>query len=138
MPRKARDPAPEAASETRSAQSRKPRAPAAAERAPDDRYGLRLYVTGMTPRSQQAVAAIRRICEEYLEGRFDLEVVDLYEHPGAAREADIIATPTLVKRLPLPLRKLVGDLSRQERVLVVLDVPADKERARRPKAAEPQ
>ena len=85
-------------------------------------YSLRLYITGMTPRSTEAIAAIKSICEEFLQGRYDLEVVDIYQHPEEARSAQIIASPTLLKRLPVPLRRLIGDLSNRERVLIGLDL----------------
>ena len=86
------------------------------------RYLLRLYVAGMTPRSVQAIANLKRICAEYLEGRYLLEVIDLYQQPERAREAQIIAAPTLVKELPSPLRRIIGDLADRERVLVALDL----------------
>jgi circadian clock protein KaiB len=89
---------------------------------PEERYVLRLYVTGMTPRSTEAFATIKAICEEHLHGRYDLEVVDIYEHPALAKDEQIIAVPTLVKKLPAPLRRLIGDLSVQERVLLGLDL----------------
>ncbi len=85
-------------------------------------YVLRLYVTGMTPRSSRAIATIKAICEEHLEGRYDLEVIDIYQHPKLARDEQIIATPTLVKTLPAPLRRFIGDLSNEERVLFGLDL----------------
>lgn len=85
-------------------------------------YVLRLYVTGMTPRSSRAIATIKSICEEHLEGRYDLEVIDIYQHPTLARDEQIIATPTLVKKLPAPLRRFIGDLSDEERVLLGLDL----------------
>lgn len=85
-------------------------------------YLLRLYVTGLTPKSVQAIANIKRICTEHLEGRYTLEVIDLYQQPERAREAQIIAAPTLVKELPSPLRRIIGDLADQERVLVGLDL----------------
>lgn len=87
-----------------------------------ERYVLRLYITGMTPRSSAAVAAIKAVCEEYLEGRYDLEVIDIYQHPVLAMDEQIIAAPTLVKKLPMPLRRLIGDLSDKERVLLGLDL----------------
>jgi circadian clock protein KaiB len=93
------------------------------ERARDEaRYVLRLYVIGMTPRSLQAVANLRAICEEHLAGRYDLEVIDIREHPGLLRDDQVFAAPTLVKRLPLPLRRIVGDLADLDRVLVGLDL----------------
>ena len=85
-------------------------------------YSLRLYITGMTPRSTDAIAAIKNICEEFLPGRYDLEVIDIYQHPEEARSAQVIASPTLLKRLPDPLRRLIGDLSNRERVLIGLDL----------------
>jgi circadian clock protein KaiB len=86
------------------------------------RYVLRLYVTGMTPRSTQAFVALKAICEEYLHGRYDLEVIDIYEHPSLAKDEQIVAAPTLVKKLPAPLRRLIGNLSTKERVLLGLDL----------------
>ena len=88
----------------------------------EQRYLLRLFVTGMTPRSTEAVAAIKTICEQYLKGRYDLEVIDIYQQPELAKEAQIIAAPTLVKQLPEPLRRLIGNLADTERVLLGLDL----------------
>ena len=85
-------------------------------------YVLRLYVTGMTQRSLEAIASIKAICEEHLAGRYDLEVVDIYKHPALAAGEQIIAAPTLIRQLPAPLRRLVGDLSDKDRVLIGLDV----------------
>ncbi len=87
-----------------------------------EKYILRLYVTGMTSRSSQAIENIRKICEEYLTGRYDLEIIDIYQHPSLAKGEQILAAPTLIKRLPAPLRRLVGDLSNKERVLLGLDL----------------
>lgn len=87
-----------------------------------EKYVLRLYVTGMTPRSTRAIAQIKAICEEYLKGRYELEVIDIYQHPSLIKGEQIIATPTLIKKLPLPLRRLVGDLSNKQRVLLGLDL----------------
>lgn len=86
------------------------------------RYALRLYVVGMTPKSTRAVINIKAICEAYLRGRYELEVVDVYQHPMLAQGEQILAVPALVKKLPLPLRTLVGDLSNTERVLLGLDL----------------
>jgi circadian clock protein KaiB len=83
---------------------------------------LRLYITGATPKSARAIANIKRICDEYLPGRYQLEVIDLYQHPEATREEDVVVAPTLIKRLPLPLKRLLGDLSNRERVLKGLDI----------------
>jgi circadian clock protein KaiB len=85
-------------------------------------YVLRLYVAGLTPRSRTAISNITGICEEHLQGRYDLEVIDVFQRPILAREEQIIATPTLVKRLPAPLRRLIGDLSEKEKVLIGLDL----------------
>jgi circadian clock protein KaiB len=85
-------------------------------------YSLRLYVTGQTPRSAASIRNLRNVCDEYLEGRFELQVIDLYQHPELAKEAQVVAAPTLVKRLPLPLRRLVGDLSDKREVLLGLDL----------------
>lgn len=85
-------------------------------------YKLRLFVTGSTPRSTRAIANMRKICEESLSGRYDLEVVDVYENPEATRELQIVATPTLVKILPEPLRRIIGDLSDKEKVLAGLNL----------------
>ena len=89
-------------------------------------YSLRLYVTGTTARSTQAVANIRNLCEEYLPGRYDLEVVDICQQPMEAIEEQIIAAPTLIKTLPKPARRLIGDLSNRDRVIVGLDLRASK------------
>ncbi len=88
----------------------------------EGRYVLRLYVTGQTPRSLRAIQNIRRICEEHLSGRYDLEVIDIYQRPSLAKGEKIIAAPTLVKSLPAPIRRFVGDLSDTEKVLFGLDL----------------
>ena len=85
------------------------------------RYILRLYVTGSSHRSLRAVYNLKKLCEEYLPD-YDLEVIDIYKDPEAAREEQIIAAPTLVKKLPHPLRKFVGDMSNTEKILVGLDL----------------
>ncbi|MBI3946437.1 MAG: hypothetical protein HY321_11000 [Armatimonadetes bacterium] len=91
-------------------------------------YVLRLYVTGTTPRSRQAIENLRRLCEEHLQGRYQLEVVDIYQQPDLAGQAHILAAPTLIKQLPLPLRRFVGDLSDKERILAGLEIkPAPPE-----------
>ena len=87
-----------------------------------DRYVLRLFVSGMTPRSTRAVQNVRAICEKHLQGRYDLEVIDIYQQPTLARGEQIIAAPTLVKKSPAPLRYIIGDLSSTERVLRGLDL----------------
>ena len=97
---------------------------ALAERPQAGHYRLRLFVTGTTPRSSRAIQNIRNICERELQGHYDLEVIDIYQHPEQAKPEQIVVTPTLVKKLPLPFRKIIGDLSNQERVLVGLDILA--------------
>lgn len=92
------------------------------EASEEETYVLRLYVTGMTPRSSRAISTIKAFCEEHLAGRYDLEVVDIYQQPALARDEQIIATPTLVKKLPLPLRRFIGDLSDKERMLFGMDL----------------
>jgi circadian clock protein KaiB len=83
---------------------------------------LRLYITGITPKSTRAIQNIKKICEENLKGRYELEVIDIYQQPVLARDEQIIAAPTLIKKLPLPLRRLIGDMSDKERILVGLDL----------------
>jgi circadian clock protein KaiB len=85
-------------------------------------YVLRLFITGTTSRSARAIANLRRVCEQRLHGEYDLEVIDIYQHPAAAREYQIVAAPTLVKMLPLPLRRIIGDLANEERILAGLDL----------------
>lgn len=87
-----------------------------------DKYILRLYVTGSTSRSVLALTNLRKICEEYLEGRYELEVIDLYQKPSLAKGDQIIAAPTLIKELPLPFRRIIGDMSNREKVLFGLDL----------------
>jgi circadian clock protein KaiB len=93
-----------------------------AARAKKAKYLLRLYVTGTTGKSMRAIRNVRRICEEHLKGLYDLEVVDIYKNLPLARGDQIVAAPTLIKRLPLPLRRLIGDMSDEARVLVGLDL----------------
>lgn len=85
-------------------------------------YVLKLYITGSTPSSIKAIVNIRKICEEHLNGRYDLEVVDISQQPMLAEGEQIIAAPTLIKKLPLPLRRFIGDLSQTERILLGLDL----------------
>ena len=87
-----------------------------------NRYVLRLYVAGQTSKSVHAIANIKKICEENLKGRYVLDVIDLYQQPQLAQGEQIIAVPTLIKKLPLPLRRIIGDMSNTERVLVGLDL----------------
>jgi len=86
------------------------------------KYVLRLYVTGMTPKSTRAITNVRTLCERYLEGAYELKVIDIYQQPKLAAGEQIIATPTLIKQLPLPLRKLIGDMSDTEKFLVGIDL----------------
>ena len=86
------------------------------------RYVLRLYVAGQTPKSVHAITNLKKICEENLKGHYELEVIDLYQQPKLAHGEQIIAVPTLIKKLPLPLRRVIGDMSDTERVLVGLDL----------------
>ena len=87
-----------------------------------DNFALRLYVAGQTPKAVRAFSNLRKICEEHLKGRYSIEVIDLLENPRLARGDQILAIPTLVRQLPSPIRKIIGDLSNTERVLVGLDV----------------
>lgn len=92
------------------------------DRSSKDRYVLRLYVTGITPRSLAAIASIKTICETKLASRYDLQVIDIYQQPALAKGEQIIAAPTLIKVLPAPLRRLIGNLADTERVLLGLDL----------------
>jgi circadian clock protein KaiB len=83
---------------------------------------LKLYVTGRTSRSERAIANLQRLCKEELEGRYELSIIDVLEHPQLAEIEKIIATPTLIKELPPPLRRVIGDLSDKEKVLLGLDI----------------
>jgi circadian clock protein KaiB len=91
-----------------------------------EKYVLRLYITGITPKSTRSIQNIKKICEENLKGRYELEVIDIYQQPTLAKNEQIIATPTLIKKLPLPLRRLIGDMSNKERILVGLDLQLKK------------
>ena len=87
-----------------------------------ERWTLRLYVAGQTPKSVAAFANLKRICEEHLEGRYQIEVIDLMVNPALAKDDQILALPTLVRKLPEPMKRIIGDLSNTEKVLVGLDV----------------
>jgi circadian clock protein KaiB len=89
-----------------------------------ERYVLRLYVAGINPRSSDAIKSITEICEEHLKGRYDLEIIDIYQQPALAKGEQIIAAPTLIKKLPEPLRRFIGNLADRERILVGLDLRA--------------
>jgi circadian clock protein KaiB len=101
---------------------------AASRAAKDQPYTLRLYVAGLTPRSQEAIRTVSAICEEHLKGRCDLEIIDIYQHPVLAKGEQIIAAPTLIRKLPLPLRKIIGSMADKEKILVGLDLrPKDRD-----------
>jgi circadian clock protein KaiB len=85
-------------------------------------YALRLFITGMTPRSIRAIENVRTVCESHLKDRYELQVIDMYQQPVRAREEQILASPTLIKDLPLPRRRMIGDLSSQDRLLAGLDL----------------
>jgi len=87
-----------------------------------DSYNLRLYVAGQTPKSLAAIANLKRICEQHLGGRYDIEVIDLIKNPALAQRHQIVAIPTLVRQLPEPFKRIIGDLSNSEKVLVGLDI----------------
>lgn len=91
-------------------------------RAPQATHVLRLYISRSTLKSQRAVVNIKRVCEEHLKGRYDLEVIDIHRHANLARDEQIVAVPTLIKRLPPPLQRLVGDMSDLNRVLIGVDL----------------
>ncbi len=97
-------------------------APAAAPAAAPERYHLRLYVAGQTAKSLAAVANLKRVCEQHLAGRYDIEVIDLLQNPKLAAGDQILAIPTLVRTLPAPLKRIIGDLSNTDKVLVGLDI----------------
>jgi circadian clock protein KaiB len=86
------------------------------------KYLLKLYITATTPRSILAVSNIRRLCEEHMPGRFELEVIDISKHPEIAKKEQLIGAPTLIKLLPLPIRKFIGDMSNTERLIVGLNL----------------
>lgn len=87
-----------------------------------EHYVLKLYISGMTPAATRAIENVRKICEEHLAGRYDLEIIDIYQQPVLAKGEQIFAAPTLIKKLPFPLRRLIGDMSQKERVLLGLDL----------------
>lgn len=95
----------------------------------EDRYVLKLYVTGSTARATQAIANIHALCDEHLAGRYDLEVIDIYQQPDAAALEQIIAAPTLIKQEPAPARRVVGNLSDREKILLSLNIVPDEEKS---------
>jgi circadian clock protein KaiB len=90
------------------------------------KYVLRLYVAGITPKSRQAIANVKQLCDEHLPGRCELEIIDIYQQPKLAAGEQIIALPTLIKKLPLPFRKLIGDMSHVDKFLIGLDLKSKK------------
>jgi circadian clock protein KaiB len=112
---------------------------AALEKAPiTERYLLRLYVSGVTERSRRSILNINAVCKENLQGQYDLEVVDIHQKPSLAKDEQILATPTLIKLLPLPLRRIVGDLSHRDGVLFGLDLKKKPEHRESGSAPEPK
>ncbi len=101
--------------------------PKTAKKTQADAYVLRLYVAGQTPKSLMAFSNLKKICEEHLAGRYKIEIIDLLENPKLASGDQILAIPTLVRKLPVPVRKIIGDLSNTERVLIGLDLVPLKE-----------
>ena len=100
---------------------------AKASKAEDRRkYVLKLYITGATPRSTKAIMNIRQICEEHLQGRYELDIIDIFQQPVLAKGEQIIAAPTLIKKLPLPLRRFIGDMSDTDKILLGLDLREKK------------
>jgi circadian clock protein KaiB len=86
------------------------------------KYVLKLYVAGITPRSKNAIQSVTELCEKYLKDRYELEIIDIYQQPTLAAGEQIIAAPTLIKKLPLPLRRLIGNMASEEKMLVGLDL----------------
>ncbi len=103
---------------------------AAARHAKTQKYVLRLYIAGVTPRSQEAMRTVKAVCDEHLADRYDLEVIDIYQQPALARDEQIIAVPTLIKKLPAPLRRVIGSMVDREKVLIGLDLRPKREKAR--------
>ena len=91
-----------------------------------ERWDLRLYTAGQSPKSLSALSNLKRICDEHLAGRYSIEVIDLMKNPRLAKDDEIVAIPTLVRKLPAPLRKIIGDLSNEERALVGLQLRPHK------------
>jgi len=97
-----------------------------ATKAGEEKYVLRLYVAGTERKSSRAIANLRRVCEEHLSGRYELQVIDIQEQPALAKGENIVAVPILIKKLPEPLRKLIGDMSDQEKVLLGMELQPKK------------
>jgi circadian clock protein KaiB len=98
----------------------------AAKQPDQEKYVLKLYITGMTPRSRIAIHNLQKLCEEHLKGNYNLEVIDIYQQPALAKGEQIIAVPTLIKKLPEPVRRLIGDMSTTDRVILGLDLKTKK------------
>ncbi len=92
----------------------------------DGKYVLRLFVAGINPKSKKAIENLRDVCKEYLEDQYELEIIDIYQQPIFAKEGKIVAAPTLIKELPLPIRRFVGDLSDKKKLLLGLDLRSPK------------
>jgi len=119
----------------RMAEKPRPRKPSATEKFEEaiansgkEKYILKLYITGMTRRSQEALRNLEKICREHLQDNYELEVIDIYQQPTLAKGDQIIAVPTLIKKLPLPLRRLIGDLSQEDRIVLGLDLKPPRTR----------
>jgi circadian clock protein KaiB len=92
-----------------------------------DKYMLRLYVTGLTPRSTRAIGVVRSVCEQHLAGKYDLEIIDVYQQPSRITTDQIVAIPTLVKSSPLPQRLIIGDMSNRQRLMLGLGLPLESQ-----------
>lgn len=103
----------------------------ALEAAESQQYVLRLYVTGATPRSLRAIQSIKQLCEEHLQGRYQLQVIDIYQQPTLAKGDQIVAVPTLIKQLPSPIRKFIGDMASVDRILLGLDLRTTPKKSKR-------
>jgi len=86
------------------------------------KYVLRLYVAGICTRSEQAIRSVKEVCEQHLKDRYELEIVDIYQHRESLKDAQVVAAPTLIKQLPLPLRRLIGDMTNKQKLIVGLDL----------------
>jgi len=99
----------------------------AAAKGNKQKYVLRLYVAGISPRSERAIRSVKEVCEQHLQGRYDLEIIDIYQQPESVKGEDLVALPTLIKKLPAPLKRLIGDMSSKEKLIVGLDLrPVDE------------
>ncbi|MDD1774601.1 MAG: circadian clock KaiB family protein [Methanobacterium sp.] len=94
----------------------------------DEKYVLRLFVAGINPKSIKAIDNLRKVCDEKMEGKYELEIIDIYQQPIFAKEGQIVAAPTLIKELPPPIRRFVGDLSDKKKLLIGLDIRSDREK----------